>query len=85
MRYVSLRAESKFINTRIEFFSPPLNLLLLSSRLVHTHAQIKLILQIEDPRAKEKRAMGIEDESGVSRDEVRQKLSMWPILVNFCR
>jgi len=32
--------------------------------------EVKLILQIEDPRAKEQRQMGIEDKSGISRDEI---------------
>jgi len=32
--------------------------------------EVKLILQIEDPRQKERRRMGMEDESGVSRDEI---------------
>lgn len=32
--------------------------------------EVKLIIQIEDPRQKERRQMGIEDSSGISRDEL---------------
>lgn len=36
--------------------------------------EARLIIAIEDPRAKERRAMGIEDERGVSRDEMSAAL-----------
>ncbi|KAG2447736.1 hypothetical protein HYH02_007196 [Chlamydomonas schloesseri] len=36
--------------------------------------EVKLIVSIEDPRARERRAQDIEDERGVSRDEMAQAL-----------
>ena len=36
--------------------------------------EVKLIIAIEDPRARERRLMGIEDSSGISRDEMADAL-----------
>lgn len=39
-----------------------------------TVMEVKLTVAIEDPRARERRLMGIEDSSGVSRDEMADAL-----------
>ena len=36
--------------------------------------EARLVIAIEDPRAKERRMMGVEDSSGVSRDEMAEAL-----------
>jgi len=36
--------------------------------------EVKLTVAIEDPRARERRLMGMEDSSGVSRDEMADAL-----------
>ena len=37
--------------------------------------EIKLTIAIEDPRARERRLMGMEDSSGVSREEMAEALA----------
>lgn len=37
--------------------------------------EVKLTIAIEDPRARERRLMGMEDASGVSRDEMAEALA----------